>query len=109
MAEYDPSNPYTLPPRGWEDAEQLERAYWDYYWSTQEIAEWVGSDGGSIFNLLEEHDIPLRSNSESQTVRWMKERGASLEAISKEVPHPDSRAAGETSESTDLPWSDYDG
>lgn len=107
--EYDPSNPYTLPPRDWENPDQLERAYWDYYWSTQEIAEWVGKEGANISIKLRDHDIPRRSNSEAQIVNYMKGRGASLEKISEEVPHPDSKAGASTMESDGVPWRDYDG
>jgi hypothetical protein len=83
----------------WPDAEQLERAYWDYYWTLAEIGQWIGSYGKTVSSEMENHNIPTRSNSESQIVSNMKGRGESLEAITEEVPHPSRRQASDSDDS----------
>lgn len=100
--EYDPENPYTRP-RPVTDAEQLEVAYWDYYWSSCEIADWLGVHDSWVTDRLRANDIPVRTGSQSQRVYHLKRNGASLERISLEVPHPDSRQADRLENDDDHP------
>jgi hypothetical protein len=90
----------------WREEDQLYRAYWQYYWSSGEIAKWASGSPApaTLRRQMKQHDIPLRSNSESKRVKAMKQRGASLSRIRHEVPPPDSSDATEAS-TVSVDWS----
>lgn len=92
----------------WRDETAVERAYWDYYWSRQQIADWVGVSESSVRYFMDEYDIPSRSVSESQVVLNAKNRGESLEDISEKVPDPRLERPGDDSDDdSGVPWGKY--
>jgi hypothetical protein len=102
-------NPYTVRTPDWRKKDQLKRAYWDYYWSTGQIADWVGETSNEISRQLDRNDIPARTQSEAATVQHMKNRGESLEKISTRVPDPRlKRDVSTTDSGTDVTWSDIE-
>jgi hypothetical protein len=107
-------NPYTVEPRRIAK-DQIERAYWDYYWSAQEIADFVGVYQRRVLDWMVEYDIPRRSMSEAVTISYLKKDGASIERISEEVTDPRVTATKPDEDADDhaddvegVPWGEHD-
>lgn len=81
---------WTQTGQPWQDADQLRRAYWEYYWSTREIAEWCSADVAPhiIRREMQRKDIPTRGPTEGKKVHRMKERGESLDVVRSTFPEP---------------------
>lgn len=87
-SEYQPKTRF-FGTGGHEDKAQLERAYWEYYWSIEQIAEWVGRSNSTIRYAMDDFDIPVRDAGDAGRIGRMKKNGVSLEHISQKYPHPE--------------------
>lgn len=86
----------------------LERAYWDFYWSTEQIADWLHITPETVLAAMDEYNIPRRTLKEAQTVRRMKDRGRDIEVISCKVTDPRVEETKPTSDTGGgVPWRDY--
>jgi hypothetical protein len=75
---------------GWQDREKLYMAYWEYYWSSNQIAEWVGVHPKRVRELLRSFDIPIRDLSTANRVKEMKASGVPCEQIREQIGAPES-------------------
>ena len=86
---------------GWRNKADLELAYWEYYWSLTEIAQWVGTNHDTISDAFEEFEIPKRSMRDSCTVAKRKKHGATLAELKREFPHPGTTERTDTENTSD--------
>lgn len=73
----------------WRDAENLWRAYWGYFWSVREIADWCGVSVGAMRHEFKRREIPMRTDSAAQNVRYLREQGADNDRIAQEIHIPE--------------------
>lgn len=99
----------------WQDSEQLYRAYWEYYWSIRQIAEWCGINRNRLSRYIrDECDWETRTDTVGNHVRLMKVRGESLERIQALYPYETAnRHAGQTEQTDEtqehsITWSDVE-
>jgi hypothetical protein len=94
----------------WRDSGKLYRAYWEYYWSIGQIAEWCDTTRHQVSTYInDECEWDTRDSTTANYVRLMKVRGEPIEQIRDAYPYPDdedeSDADTET-ESKAVTWSD---
>jgi len=101
--EYQPDTLF-FGNSGYDDKDQLERAYWGYYWSICEIADWTGRSNSTVRHVMLDHDIPIRDCGEASQISYMKDDGVDLERIAQEYPHPERERSKENADRVN--WSD---
>ncbi len=74
---------------GWQDKEKLYQAYWEYYWSSNEIGNWVGVHQQRVRDVMREFGIPVRDVSTTNRIRAMKDAGFDHEQLKEHIGQPD--------------------
>lgn len=103
---------YVQEEPAWRDSDLLYRAYWEYYWSIGQIAEWCNTTRYYVSRFInKECDWNTRTDSVANRVRMMKVRGEPLERIQALYPYESANRNADTVEEPetqehDITWSD---